>query len=189
MIQPIASRPRLRLSLAVIGGLVGCTVDSNADIGGTDAATNMTTVSTTMTTAATEPDSSSTADSAAETNVGPVDFSTDLLPILTGQCSMDANGGSCHMPGGTWAFLDLTESMAYMSLLEGDPTESILHYAEPMDPDNSYLLYKLRGTQSMAPGGGSGVQMPQPPAGVENMPLSDGEIAMFQAWIEQGAAE
>src|SRR5690349_19682253 len=156
MIHAFAS-DRLRrscLALATFGALTvlpGCPVDSNADIGDTDAATNMTTVSATMTsgmsmsstTADTDPDTGS------DTNVGPVEF-MDILPIFTDQCAVDANGGGCHQMGGTWGppivpDFDLTEANAYMSLLEGNPTESILNYVEPGDPEMSYLLYKLRG--------------------------------------------
>ena len=188
MIPNIASSFRFGLPVVALGlaMLPGCPVDSNADVGGTD--TNVTTASTTMTTSATTMADSSSG-SGSDTNVGPVDFTSDLLPIWTGTCTMDTNGGACHMAGGTWAFLDMTAEMAYMQLLEGDPTESILKYVEPNDPDNSYILYKLKGTQVMAPGGGSGVQMPQQPAGQDFVPLPAGAIAKIQAWIEQGAPE
>ncbi|HWB77635.1 MAG TPA: hypothetical protein VG755_21865 [Nannocystaceae bacterium] len=186
------------LVLATIGALVvlpGCPVDSNADIGDTDAAT-MTTASTTMTTGMSM--SSTTADteadsSGSDTNVGPVEFA-DILPIFTDQCAVDSEGGGCHQMGGTWGppivpDFDLTEANAYMSLLEGNPTESILNYVEPGDPEMSYLLYKLRGDQVDAPGGGSGVQMPQAPPMMDFVALPASDIARIEAWIMQGAAE
>jgi hypothetical protein len=167
--------------------LSGCPVDSNADVGGTE--TNVTTVSTSMSTASTVADSSSSTDAGSETNVGPVDFATDLLPIFTSTCTMDTAGGACHMPAGTWAFLDLTEGMAYMSLLDGDPTESILPYVTPEDTDKSYVLNKLKATTGMVPVMGSGVPMPQQPAGEDFVPLPASDIAKIEAWIEQGAPE
>jgi hypothetical protein len=196
MIHDVMS-DRIRRSccaFATIGTLLvlpGCPVDSNADVGETS---NVTTVSGTMsvssTTVDTDPDSSS---GSAETSVGPVEF-MDILPIFTEQCAVDANGGGCHQMGGTWGppivpDFDLTEANAYMSLLEGNPTESILNYVEPGDPENSYLLYKLRGDQVDAPGGGSGVQMPQAPPMEDFVALPAADIARIEAWIMQGASE
>lgn len=179
------------LALATFGALAvlpGCPVDSNADIG--QETDTMTTASTTMTTTATngtEADSSSSG--SAETNIGPVDFSTDVLPILTETCTMDTVGTACHTPTGTWSFFDLTEGMAYMSLLEGDPTESILPYVTPSDPDQSYVLNKLKAMPGTIPEMGSGVPMPQQPPGEDFVPLPAGDIAIIEAWIEQGAPE
>ncbi len=50
------------------------------------------------------------------------------------------------------------------------------------DPEQSYLIHKLRGTHLDA--GGTGERMPLGQAA-----LSDATIAQFVAWIEQGAGD
>jgi hypothetical protein len=51
---------------------------------------------------------------------------------------------------------------------------------EPGDPQKSYLLHKLLGTQRSV--GGSGSRMP-----LSGGPLADAQIAKIRQWIEQGA--
>ncbi len=180
-----ASTTPLRAALATLAGLLalpGCPVDSNDDIGETTTMT--TTVSTSMSTSMSTTMSDSSSESGgSETEVGPVDFETDLQPIWDAQCV-----ALCHEPGGTWGppieELDMRPGMAYMALLEGDPSEALIPYVTPNEPENSYILYKLRGTMLDAPGGGSGVQMPQ-----AKPPLPESDIAKIEAWIMQGAPE
>jgi hypothetical protein len=51
---------------------------------------------------------------------------------------------------------------------------------EPGDPEQSYLVHKLRGTQGLA--GGGGARMP-----IADAPLDDAEQAALEAWIANGA--
>jgi hypothetical protein len=53
---------------------------------------------------------------------------------------------------------------------------------EPGRPEKSYLVNKLRGTQSSV--GGLAERMPPPTAGE---PLTEEEILSIEAWISSGA--
>jgi hypothetical protein len=55
-----------------------------------------------------------------------------------------------------------------------------MNQIEPGDPDKSYLLRKVSGTQLDA--GGTGGRMP-----LGRPPLSADELATLRRWIEQGA--
>ena len=55
-------------------------------------------------------------------------------------------------------------------------------YVEPGNPENSYIMYKLTGTQAEV--GGEGVQMPK-----DLDPLSTAELDTIEAWIRSGAAD
>lgn len=55
-----------------------------------------------------------------------------------------------------------------------------LDYVVPGDPDNSYLLHKINGTQTSV--GGSGARMP-----TAGCCLSDEEVGMISTWIYNGA--
>lgn len=77
-----------------------------------------------------------------------------------------------------------------LSLADGDSFSELVGVAssdvptmdrvEAGDPDNSYLIHKLRGTQATVGGGGS--DMPQGASA-----LSDEEIEAIEEWIENGA--
>jgi hypothetical protein len=78
------------------------------------------------------------------------------------------------------AGLDLSEGAVYGSLVERPSTqrpEQVL--VAPGDPDASYLMCKLRGTCDER----MGTRMPPPGA----PDLAASEIAVIEAWIEDGA--
>lgn len=78
-----------------------------------------------------------------------------------------------------------------LSLADGDSFSELVGVAssdvptmdrvEAGDPDTSYLIHKLRGTQATVGGGGS--DMPQGASA-----LSDEEIEAIEEWITNGAA-
>ena len=94
-------------------------------------------------------------------------FWTDIEPKV-GACS------GCHSASGTFP------PMTYDDLVDQDSVQlSSMKLIAPSDPENSYLLHKISGTHLDV--GGSGSQMPMGPA------LSSEDIALVEAWIEQGA--
>jgi cytochrome c553 len=94
-------------------------------------------------------------------------FWTDIEPKV-GACS------GCHSASGTFP------PMTYDNLVDQDSVQlSSMKLIAPSDPENSYLLHKISGTHQEV--GGSGSQMPM------GTPLSSDDIALVEAWIEQGA--
>src|ERR1700733_12127285 len=92
----------------------------------------------------------------------PVDFSRDVRPILSDHCF------ACHGPDEASRQMGLrfdTEDGAKRVVVPGDPSASlILKRVAPADP-----------------------AMRMPPPYSDRKPLSEQEVAMLRAWIEQGA--
>ncbi len=109
-----------------------------------------------------------------ETNVGPVSFSADILPILDNSCS----GSKCHTEEDREAPLGLDATDAYQHLVgvaaEGCDSATLV---VPGDPDESYLLDKLLGGAVC-----DGAQMP-----LAEKPLPRAATARFVRWICDGA--
>ena len=94
-------------------------------------------------------------------------FWTDIEPKIS-SCS------GCHSASATFP------PMNYDDLVDQDSMQlSSMKLIAPSDPENSYLLHKISGTHLEV--GGSGSQMPIGPE------LSYDDIALVDAWIEQGA--
>ena len=108
---------------------------------------------------------------------GEVSFSQQVQPILTDRCAF----GGCHASTSPAAGQSLAEGLAYVSLVNL-PSQELpsMDRVEPGDPDQSYLVHKIQGTHLAV--GGSGLRMPR---GQE--PLSEDQINLIRAWIEQGA--
>jgi hypothetical protein len=107
---------------------------------------------------------------------GPLSHALDIQPIWDEHCVT-----MCHTPGGLNTDVVLTPDRALDDLLERFPVAATIPYVDPGNPDRSYLLYKLDGTQEEAPGG-SGAPMPL------GAPILSVEVRnMIEAWIEQGA--
>lgn len=97
--------------------------------------------------------------------------------IFTPTCATSG----CHSSSSASAGLSLAKGESFSELVGVASTQApALNRVAAGDPDNSYLLDKLQGTQSAA--GGSGSQMPQ-----GGSPLSDDEIVVLTEWIENGA--
>lgn len=103
-------------------------------------------------------------------------FSRDIAPLLRSQCA------GCHLTGDEPGGMKLYPAAAYQTLVNTPSKESPLKRVAPGQPEQSYLLHKLRGTHLDA--GGSGVQMPFGQA-----PLPEDKLQLIRLWIEQGAAE
>ena len=94
----------------------------------------------------------------------------------------DARCVVCHQYGAAQAGLSLEDGDAHANLVGVKSTESKLLRVAAGAPEESYLLYKLRGTHASV--GGTGARMPLPDNGAA--PLSAAELKMIETWIEQG---
>lgn len=110
---------------------------------------------------------------------GPVSFADDVQPILAGTCALSGCHGSNANP--SEKPLVLSSGQAYDDMVgvasAGLPT---MPRVSPNQPDNSYLVHKIQGTQLSV--GGSGDRMP-----LGQPPLSQLTIDLIRRWITEGA--
>jgi len=112
---------------------------------------------------------------AGKANAAP-SFKNDIVPIFSAQCVF------CHVTGAENAGLNLARKEAYRNLVGTKSTESELMRVAPGDPEKSYLMHKLRGTQLSV--GGSGASMPR----VDSSQLMDAaQLKLIEKWILAGA--
>ncbi len=106
-----------------------------------------------------------------------VTFSADVQPIFTLNCALSG----CHAGSAPAMGQNLSEGMAYANIV-GVPSREVpaLNRIEPDEPDRSYLIHKIQGTQSSV--GGFGGRMP-----LGGGALADDEIATIRAWVARGA--
>jgi hypothetical protein len=108
-------------------------------------------------------------------------FAADVQPIFSANCAFSG----CHAtsdikPSGRP--MDLSPGQAYASTVNVESFELVgMDRVEPGEPDESYLVHKIQGTQSDV--GGSGGQMPL------GGQLSAAEIETIRAWIAAGAVD
>jgi len=103
-------------------------------------------------------------------------FSTIALDLLGPRCAT----ASCHAGDPPQAFPQLDPDVAYGALVGQPAQQATMNLVEPYAPESSYLVLKLRGTQSSVGGGGDTM-----PTGGER--LDDADIAAIEAWIANGA--
>ena len=139
----------------------------------TTTTTDPTTTTTDPTTTTTDPTTSTTDDTTTTGDVlGP--FEMDVYPILMASCSCHIGGspGGLAMPDAATAHANLVDTPA-------SQTMGALDRVAPGDPESSYLIHKLNGTQVDV--GGSGGKMPQGGA------LDPAEINVIIDWVNDGA--
>ncbi len=102
-------------------------------------------------------------------------FAADIQPIFTARC---ATSGCHDLSNSTGTGLILVSGHAYDSLVGVASVEVALNRVEPGDADNSYLVHKIEGTQTV------GDRMPR-----NQTPLTPDQIQMIRAWIDQGALD
>jgi hypothetical protein len=120
--------------------------------------------------------SNNTTPTGTTTTTGGVSLKNSIQPIFNDKCVACHQGASSISPGG----LSLEPNVAYSNLVNVKSTESALMRVSPGAPDKSYLIDKLKGTQSQA--GGSGAQMP-----FGASPLPQAQIDLISQWISAGA--
>src|SRR5579862_3505800 len=81
-----------------------------------------------------------------------ISFGADIQPLLNDHCL------ACHQTGSSEQGLNLEEGKAWQDLVGVRSKESKLALVASGQPDQSYLLHKVQGSQQSA--GGGGVQMP-----------------------------
>jgi len=97
--------------------------------------------------------------------------------LMVPRCATSA----CHAGPQPRAFPTCDADLWYDVYL-GQPSQQApgMNLVEPGDPEQSYLVHKLRGTHGTA--GGGGARMP-----IAAAPLDDEEQAAVEAWIANGA--
>jgi hypothetical protein len=102
-----------------------------------------------------------------------VSYERDIQPIF------DENCVACHQTGSAEQGLVFEGGKSFDNIVRVPSKEAKLLLVSPGNPDQSYLLVKLAGTQAKA--GGHGAQMPL------GDPLSAAKIALVSNWIAAGA--
>lgn len=114
-------------------------------------------------------------EAASSASAEPSLFASQIAPILQGSCA------TCHLTGQEAGNMSLVPGKAIASLVNVKSTEvATLTRVVPGDPDNSYLIMKLEGTQDQH--GGMGARMP-----FGAPPLTQDKIDIFRKWIAEGA--
>jgi len=105
-------------------------------------------------------------------------FADDVQPIFTANCAFSG----CHAGSSPAQGMNLSDGQAYANIVNVQSNESGLLRVDPGDPDQSYLVHKIQGTQGTV--GGSGGQMP-----LGGTPLTQAQINLIREWITNGAQE
>lgn len=106
-------------------------------------------------------------------------LSNDVQPIFSSKCAFSG----CH--GGTSPQQDqnLSTGLAYSNVVNVPSMEvPSLVRIRPGQPDSSYLIHKINGTQALV--GGFGGRMP-----LGDQPLSAIEIQTIREWVQNGALD
>ena len=108
---------------------------------------------------------------------GGISLSADVQPIFTGNCALSG----CHAAPSPVEGMNLASGQTFSSIVNVRSNESSLLRVAPGEPDNSYLVHKIQGTQ-VTEGGGCCDRMP-----LERLPLSAAQIETIRSWIAAGA--
>jgi hypothetical protein len=104
-------------------------------------------------------------------------FTRDIQPIFTANCALSG----CHAGTSPQQNQNLSAGLAYQYIVNVASNERAgMKRVLPFQPDSSYLVHKIQGTQLSV--GGSGARMPLGAA-----PLTQGQIDLIRAWIAAGA--
>jgi hypothetical protein len=113
------------------------------------------------------------------TNNGTPTLTADVQPILTQNCAVSG----CHSGASPAQGMSLVTGQTIANTVDVASNElPTMDRIEPSDPDQSYLVQKLQGTQAAV--GGSGAQMP-----LGGAALSQAEINTIRQWIAAGAVD
>ena len=102
-----------------------------------------------------------------------VSLANDVQPIFTENCAFSG----CHAGASPQQGMNLSAGQTFSNTVNVASREvPSLDRIEPGDPDNSYLIQKIRGTAAV------GGRMP-----LNRTPLSDAEIQTIVTWAREGA--
>ena len=108
----------------------------------------------------------------------PPTLSGDVQPILTANCTTGCHGGAQPILG-----QNLSEGQTIASTVNVASSElPTMDRIEPGEPDNSYLVNKIQGTQASV--GGIGERMT-----LNRDALTQEQIDIVRAWIADGAKD
>lgn len=104
-------------------------------------------------------------------------LSADVQPILSASCAV----AGCHTGTSPAQSMNLSAGQTLGNTVNV-PSLEVPNLARicPGNPDQSYLVHKIQGTQASV--GGSGSRMP-----LGGQPLSQGQINTIRAWVSAGA--
>lgn len=104
-------------------------------------------------------------------------LSGDVQPILTASCAFSG----CHGGASPAQGMSLVAGQTFANTVNVPANElASMDRIEPNQPDQSYLVRKIEGTQAAA--GGSGARMP-----LGGAALSQSDIDTIRGWISAGA--
>lgn len=103
-------------------------------------------------------------------------FAAVVQPIFTANCALSG----CHAGASPAQGMNLSSGQAYGNIVNVPSVESRLLRVKPGQPDSSYLVHKIQGTQTTV--GGSGGRMP-----LGRAALSQTQIDVIRQWIADGA--
>jgi hypothetical protein len=107
-----------------------------------------------------------------------VKLSTDIQPIFTASCAVSG----CHVGSSPPEGMNLSQGMTFANTVDVKSRQSALDRVEPSNPDLSYLVHKIQGTQSNPGVGGTLNRMPR-----NTNPLPQSQIDLIRLWITEGA--
>lgn len=107
---------------------------------------------------------------------GGTGFAAAVQPILTANCALSG----CHAGASPAQGMNLSLGQAFANIVSVPSNESGLLRVKPSEPDSSYLVHKIQGTQGTV--GGSGGRMP-----LGRAALSQAQIDIIRQWIADGA--
>lgn len=111
-----------------------------------------------------------------------VSYGTSIRTLLSNTCT----GAACHDATAPMQGLNLTSAVSYANLVGVNSAElPAMKRVLASQPDSSYLVHKVQGTQLTV--GGTGVRMPEGCVG--GGCLSNATINLIRNWILQGALD
>ncbi len=112
-------------------------------------------------------------------SVAPVSFANDIQPIFSSSCAFSGCHGANANPTGKP--MVLSPGQAFSNIVNVESFERPgMDRIEPSDPDNSYLIHKIQGTQASVNGSGSRMPLGAPP-------LPQATIDLIRQWVTDGA--
>ncbi len=106
-------------------------------------------------------------------------LTSHVQPILTNSCALSG----CHAGALPQEGMNLSSGLTHSNTVNVPSMElPSMDRIEPGQPNQSYLVHKIQGTQGTV--GGSGVRMP-----FGGAPLSQANIDIIRAWIADGAQD
>lgn len=112
----------------------------------------------------------------ASITVTAASLANHVQPILSARCALSG----CHTGASPPEGMNLSDGQTFANTVNVPSNQSPLLRIKPLDPDSSYLVHKILGTQGTVGGGGS--RMP-----ARNCCLTQAQIDTVTAWIRKGA--